>query len=238
MAISDLQFPAQVLGFGLGNAEQLADELAVSVANALRLAIDARGKACLVVSGGRSPIAFFECLARQQLDWSRVAVSLADERWVPVSHADSNEGLVRRHLLQGAAAKARFIGLYQPAATLEESAALAHQALAELPQPIDVLVLGMGEDGHTASLFPASSNLDLALSADCARRCLPMQAPSVPRQRLSMPLALLAGARLTLLAVQGRSKLDTLRQALAAAGDAQMPIRAFLRRPLEIYWCP
>ncbi|WP_137972913.1 6-phosphogluconolactonase [Pseudomonas sp. F(2018)] len=238
MAISDLQLPAQVLGFGLGNAEQLAGELAVTVANALRLAIGECGAASLVVSGGRSPIAFFERLARQELDWSRVAVSLADERWVPVGHADSNEGLVRRHLLQGAAAKARFIGLYQPAATLEEAAMLAHQALAELPQPIDVLVLGMGEDGHTASLFPASGNLDLALSADCAQRCLPMHAPSVPRQRLSMPLALLAGARLTLLAVQGRGKLDTLRQALAAEGDAQMPIRAFLRRPLEIYWCP
>ena len=238
MAISNLQLPAQVLGFGLGNAEQLAGELAMTVANALRLAIGARGAASLVVSGGRSPIAFFERLARQELDWSRVTVSLADERWVPVGHADSNEGLVRSHLLQGAAARARFIGLYHPAATLEAAAMLAHQALAELPQPIDVLVLGMGEDGHTASLFPASDNLDLALSADCARRCLPMHAPSVPRQRLSMPLALLAGARLTLLAVQGRGKLDTLRQALAAEGDAQMPIRAFLRRPLEIYWCP
>lgn len=238
MAISDLALPAHVLGFSLGNAEQLAGELAVSVANALRLAVEARGVASLVVSGGRSPIAFFERLARQELDWSRVVVSLADERWVPVAHADSNEGLVRRHLLRGTAAKARFIGLYQPAASLEESAALAHQTLAELPQPIDALVLGMGEDGHTASLFPASRNLDLALSADCPRRCLPMHAPSVPHQRLSMPLALLAGARLTLLAVQGRNKLATLRQALAAEGDAQMPIRAFLRNPLEIYWCP
>jgi 6-phosphogluconolactonase len=87
-----------------------------------------------------------------------VTVSLADERWVPVEHADSNAGLLARHLLKGAAAKARFIGLYQRAANLEAAAEQADQALAELP-PIDVLVLGMGDDGHTASLFPASPNL-------------------------------------------------------------------------------
>lgn len=238
MAICNLDLPVQVTGLGLNSPEQSAIELALAVAHALRMAIEARGVASLVVSGGRSPIAFFQRLSSQELDWSRVAVSLADERWVPVSHADSNEGLVKRHLLRGPAAKARFIGLYQSAQSLEDAAQLADQVLAELPQPIDVLVLGMGEDGHTASLFPGSPNLALALSTDCPQRCLPMHAPSVPRQRLSMPLALLASARLTLLAVQGHAKVATLAEALAGVDQAQMPIRAFLHRPLEIYWCP
>ncbi|HSC82397.1 MAG TPA: 6-phosphogluconolactonase [Pseudomonas sp.] len=238
MAISDLELPAHILGFSLGSAEQLAGELAMTVANALRSAIDERGAASLLVSGGRSPIAFFQRLAQQQLDWSRVTVSLADERWVPVSHPDSNEGLVRRYLLQGPAAKARFLGLYQAAPSLEQAAQRADEALGELPQGIDVLVLGMGEDGHTASLFPASANLGQALRSDCPQRCLPMQAPSVPRQRLSLTLPVLASARLTLLALQGRGKLATLRQALAADDVARMPIRAFLAEPLEIYWCP
>lgn len=110
-------------------------------------------------------------------------------------------------------------------------------ALAELGA-IDVLVLGMGEDGHTASLFPGSPNLEQALSTGCERRCLPMQAPSVPRQRLTLTLPLLASAQLTLLAVQGQAKLATLATALAGEDEAAMPIRAFLRRPLEIHWCP
>lgn len=237
MAICNLDLPTQVTGLSLGSPEQLAGELAITVANALRAAIDSRGAAVLVVSGGRSPVAFFERLRGQALDWSKVTVSLADERFVPVSHPDSNEGLVRRHLLQGAAAQARLLGLYRSAPNLEEAARLADAALAELGG-IDVLVLGMGEDGHTASFFPASPNLEQALSADCRQRCLPMLAPGVPRQRLTLTLPLLASAHLTLLAVQGQTKLATLADALAGDDVAAMPIRAFLRRPLEIHWCP
>ncbi|HEX5843684.1 MAG TPA: 6-phosphogluconolactonase [Pseudomonas sp.] len=237
MAISDLELPQGVQARSHTSAEALADALALAVAAALRQAIAERGQATLVVSGGRSPIAFFDALAQQALPWQRVLVSLADERWVPVNHASSNEALVRRHLLRGPAAEARFLGLYQVANSLEQAAELADQALAELP-PIDVLVLGMGDDGHTASLFPGSPNLDLALQADCPRRVLPMQAPSAPAQRLSLTLALLAGARLPLLAIQGPAKLATLRAALAGDEVASMPIRALLHSPLEIYWCP
>ena len=122
MTISNLNLPVQTLGFSLGNADQLAGELALTVSNALRGAIAERGAATLVVSGGRSPIAFFERLAQQELDWAKVTIGLADERWVPVSHPDSNEGLVRRHLMQGSAAAARLVGLYQSAASLDEAA--------------------------------------------------------------------------------------------------------------------
>ena len=237
MAISELKLPRGVVAHGLDNPQRLAEALAAAVAAAMRSALERQDTATLVVSGGRSPIAFFERLAQQELPWAQVVVSLADERWVPVNHATSNEALVRRHLLRGPAAAARFIGLYQVASNLEQAALKAEQALAELP-PIDVLVLGMGDDGHTASLFPASPNLGAALQADCPRRCLPMLAPGVPHQRLSMTLPLLASARLPLLAIQGQAKLATLREALSLAEPARMPIRAFLHSPLEIYWCP
>ena len=233
MTISNLDLPVQTLGFSLGNADQLAGELALTVSNALRGAIAERGAATLVVSGGRSPIAFFERLAQQELDWAKVTVSLADERWVP----DSNEGLVRQHLLQGPAAAARLIGLYQSAASLDEAAERADAVLAELP-PIDVLVLGMGDDGHTASLFPASPNLEAGLDLASTRRCLPLLAPSVPHQRLSMTRSLLASAAFIALSVQGPGKLATLRAALAGNDLTEMPIRAFLHDPLDIYWCP
>ncbi|OAI94379.1 6-phosphogluconolactonase [Pseudomonas putida] len=237
MAISEMQWPATVTIHELKTAEQLARQLAADVAARLRSAIAGQGGATLVVSGGRSPVAFLQALAQEALDWSKVTVSLADERWVPVEHADSNEGLLRRHLLQGEAAKARLVGLYHQAASLEAAALAADQALSELP-PIDVLVLGMGDDGHTASLFPDSPNLAEGLRRDGERRCLPMLAPRVPHQRLSLTRRLLATAGFTALSVQGSGKLATLRAALAGNEPAQMPIRAFLHDPLSIYWCP
>ena len=237
MAISELKLPPGVQACPHDGAEQLAQGLAVRVADALRQAIASRGQATLVVSGGRSPVPFFEALAQQALPWAQVLVSLADERWVPVNHAGSNEALVRRHLLRGPAAEARFLSLYQVAGNLEQAAELADAAIAELA-PIDVLVLGMGDDGHTASLFPHSPNLHQALQPDCARRVLPMLAPSEPTQRLTLTLPMLTSARLPLLAIQGQAKLNVLTKALMPGDIAQLPIRAFLNSPLEIHWCP
>jgi 6-phosphogluconolactonase len=236
MAISELQLPQGVSTREFPSAPLLAEALAERVTGQLREAIEARGVATLVVSGGKSPIAWFQQLVRQPLDWSKVVITLADERWVPVEHADSNEALLRRYLLVGAVAKATFIGLYRSAESQEKAAEAADEALAELP-PIDVLVLGMGDDGHTASLFPNSPKLAEALDPQGERRCWPMLAPTVPHQRLSMSRALLASARHPLLSISGQSKLDTLRTA-ANGDEATMPVRAFLQSPLEIYWCP
>ena len=237
MAISDLQLPQGVNAHEYKSPVLLADALALNVAKQLSDAIDARGSATLVVSGGRSPVAFFQNLAKQKLDWSKVVVTLADERWVPVEHADSNAGLLKRYLLQGPAAKAQFLSLYSATANLELAAEQADRLLAELP-PIDVLILGMGDDGHTASLFPNSPNLADALKADGTRRCYPMLAPTVPHQRLTMSRALLASAKTTVLSISGQSKLTTLSAAVAGDDVAAMPIRAFLQPTLEIYWCP
>ncbi|KPB31108.1 6-phosphogluconolactonase [Pseudomonas syringae pv. syringae] len=237
MATCDLKLPAGLVAHDFDTAQQLADALAETVAERLKQAISENGLATLVVSGGRSPVAFFQRLAAQPLEWSKVVISLVDERFVPTEHADSNAGLLHRHLLQGPVAKAKFLGLYSVASSVEEAAQAADQALAELP-PIDVLILGMGDDGHTASLFPNSPNLSEALDLQGERRCLPMLAPSVPHQRLTLTRRLLASARSPILSVSGQAKLDTLRTALAGDDLAEMPVRAFLNPSLEIYWCP
>ena len=237
MAISNLKLPQGVTAHTFKNPAVLAEGLAKAVAEQLNTAIKAQGVATLVVSGGRSPVAFFEHLRDQVLDWSKVVVSLADERWVPVEHADSNAGLLKRHLLQGPAAKARFVGLYNVAPSLADAAEQADRQLAELP-PIDVLILGMGDDGHTASLFPDSPNLVDALDISNSRRCWPMLAPTVPHQRLSMSRSLLASAKNTVLSIQGQAKLNILNDALAGTDVNALPIRAFLQPTLEIYWCP
>ncbi|WP_394561961.1 6-phosphogluconolactonase [Aquipseudomonas alcaligenes] len=237
MTLASLQMPLGVTGYQYESAAQLAEGLALRVAEALRAAIAERGRALLVVSGGRSPVAFFERLAREQLPWKQVQVGLADERWVPLEDANSNEALVRRHLLQGAAAEASMVGLCHPAPNLEEAARLADQVIAGLPT-IDVLVLGMGDDGHTASLFPHSPLLDEALRTDCPHAVLPMQAPAAPHERLSLTLPLLAGARLSLLAIQGPAKLETLARALRPGEASELPIRALLKAPLQLHWSP
>ena len=237
MAISELKLPTNVVAHDFNSPPLLAEALAENVASRLREGIEARGVAALVVSGGRSPVMFFQALARQTLDWSRVVITLADERWVPVEHADSNEGLLKRYLLVGKVAQARFISLYHFAQSPEAAAEAADAALADLPA-IDVLVLGMGDDGHTASLFPASPGLREALALGNPVRCVPMVAPSAPHQRLSMTRALLASARFPVLSIQGQGKLDTLRTALEGDDLTLMPVRAFLHSPLDIYWCP
>ncbi len=223
---------------------ELAQRLAAWIGLRLHQAIEQRGHAVLAVSGGKSPVPLFEALRTQPLEWSRVSITLVDERCVPHDHADSNTALVRAHLLQQNAAAASFVPWFDGLPDTLDDKALktladgASHRLAREPWPWDLAILGMGEDGHTASLFPDSPNLEAALDPRGARRCLPMQAPSVPRQRLSMSLALLASARLTLLALHGPGKLATLNQALAGESYEAMPIRAFLARPLEIYWCP
>jgi 6-phosphogluconolactonase len=237
MSLASLQMPLGVPGYQYETPALMAEALAQRVAEGLREAVQERGRALLVVSGGRSPVPFFECLARQELPWSKVQVSLADERWVPPSHADSNEALVRRHLLQGPAAQATMLGLYHPAESLEEAARLAGQAVAGLP-PIDVLVLGMGDDGHTASLFPGSANLPAALDPACPQRVLAMHAPSAPHERLSLTLPALTDAHLQLLAIQGPGKLATLERALQPEAVEALPIRALLRPPLQVHWSP
>ena len=237
MAISEINLPAGIGTRSLTDERQLAQALADRVASALADAVNHNGRATLVVSGGRSPIAFFEALATRDLPWKNVQVSLADERWVDPVDPDSNEGLLRRHLFRHAAADAQFVGLYYLAETLEQAAKRADEQLAGFGKPIDVLVLGMGNDGHTASLFPNSPLLARGLDKREAARCLPMLAPVSPEQRISMTYSLLSSARVQCLSIRGPEKLETLRQAVRAE-PAQMPIRAFLRAPLEIYWCP
>ena len=156
-------------------AETLARDLADITAARLRAAVSARGAASLVVSGGRTPAPMFRALRACELPWERVTVTLADERWVPADAADSNERMVRAELLQGAAAAARFVGLVNAAPTPEAGRAATDAALRAIPRPFDVVMLGMGNDGHTASLFPDAPALAAALAPALAAALAPGQ---------------------------------------------------------------
>ena len=215
--------------------------IAAHIANALRRAIAARGQASLAVSGGKSPIAMFEALRRQPLDWAKLHVVLVDERVVPHDHADSNTALVRQHLLQGAAAAARFVPFFDQApresSTLKLDALVAHanQRIAALPWPLDVAVLGMGEDAHTASLFPgAPGTAEALVSADRLAWVTPTTAPHA---RLTLTLPSLLAARELLLTISGEKKIAVYRRA-AQQADAALPVSLVIhqnRTPLGVW---
>lgn len=220
--------------------EALATAMAAHIAALLRAALDDRHAASLVVSGGSTPAPMFRALSSADLPWSRVTVTLADERWVPADADDSNERLVRRALLQGPAAAASFVGLKSPAATPEAGMAETERALREVSRPFDVMVLGMGDDGHTASLFPGTSELAAALDPTGRALCAPVR-PHGLQPRMTMTLPTILNSRHILLLIAGQGKWNVYEQAVAGADDAEMPIRAVLRQartPIEVYWAP
>ncbi len=221
--------------------ETLAEELARSVAGDLAAAVRARGRASLVVSGGSTPTPFFEALGRQSLPWGEVEVTLADERWVAADDEASNERLVRHHLLVGEAAAARFVALKTAAATPEDGRDACEAALAALARPFDVVVLGMGGDGHTASLFPGTAELAAGLDPESRRLCLPVRPATAPHPRMSLTLAALLASRRLVVHITGQSKWRVYQQALALGAADELPIRGVLdsgHAGLQVYWAP
>lgn len=219
--------------------ETLAAKLAASVAADLEAAIASRGDATLVVSGGSTPRPFFQALARRPLDWDRVTVTLADERWVASEDEASNEALVRRELLVAEAAAARFLPLKNAAATPEEGRDACEAALSELRRPFDVLVLGMGGDGHTASLFPEAAELAAGLDPEGSRLCLAVRPRMAPHPRMSLTLPALLASRRIVLHLTGEEKLGVYERALRAGAEEELPIRGVLRRSadrVELWW--
>ncbi|MDW9854160.1 6-phosphogluconolactonase [Sinorhizobium meliloti] len=223
------------------NPSALAEALADDVGARLAAAIAARGAASLAVSGGSTPKAFFRSLSRRELDWSKVTVTLVDERFVPPENDRSNHRLVADNLLQDGAAEARFVPLYQAAETAEAAAAIASERTASLGAPLDVVVLGMGTDGHTASFFPGGTRLEEALDPTTPRGVITMEAEGAGEPRLTFTFSSLQDAGYLVLHIEGSGKKEVLAQAEASGDEAEMPIRAMLRRaasPLQIYWAP
>jgi len=221
--------------------ETLSRELARQLAAKLKAAIEQRGRASLVVSGGRSPVKLFERLRGADVEWNRVSVTLADERWVDPKDPSSNERLVRDELLQERAADARFTGLKNAEPTPDAGAAAAWSAIAGMARPFDAVLLGMGDDGHTASLFPDSPNLAAALDVSAAPGCVAMASPTPPRARLSLNLAALLESHHIVILITGESKWLTYSAASRSGPAERMPVRAVLRQrrtPVEVFWSP
>ncbi|MGO3056930.1 6-phosphogluconolactonase [Halomonas sp. AOP43-A1-21] len=216
--------------------QKLAEQLAEAVFQALSEDLERQERVLLIVSGGSTPIAFFKALAAKPLPWSRIDVTLADERWVDEQSSDSNAKLVRENLLQGEAAAANFVPLTSNASTPEEGVAEVAERTASLAWPASVVILGMGDDGHTASLFPDSQELGLALSTN--EPLVAVRTPSQPQPRITFSAGHLHQAHRHILHITGDDKRTVLANALNGDDVRQLPIRAFLSCPLAIYWAP
>jgi 6-phosphogluconolactonase len=211
------------------DGEALAQGLAEWTAERLRSGIAARGVALLVVSGGKSPARFFDRLSDSPLDWTRVAVTLADERRVADDSPRSNARLVRERLLRNRAQAASFTPLADVRLPGDQELAAASARIATLPSPADVVILGMGDDGHTASWFPGTEGLAEVMDPGARQLVAPIQAANAGEPRLTLTGRIILRARAIALEIEGDAKLATFAAALEPGPVEAMPIRAVLR---------
>jgi len=214
-------------------------ELAKHIAQRLESAVAQRGSASFVVSGGTSPLATFRTLRQHRLLWHKVTVVPSDERLVPPDHADSNEGMVRRELMQEEAAAATLISLAGAKNPEDMQLASLNARLAMLTTPLDIVLLGMGDDGHSASLFPDSPDIaDVLNSPDY---CVLQRPSHLEAARLSLTPALLLDAREIVLLFFGAGKRTVYQRAVAGGDVEEMPVRFVLQQqsaPLKVFWAP
>ncbi len=232
--------PAELALIRFGTMAQMNIRLAQLIADRLALSIAQNGRASLALSGGSTPRGLYEQLSHEPINWAKVEVTLVDERFVPPGHEASNEKLVRETLLQNQAA-ASFMGLKGTAKTPQEAAMIANKALDALALPFDAVVLGMGEDGHTASWFSGADELDDVLDPQNPVLCAPLNAPQSPitgtnTSRLTLTLSALKEARLCVLALTGSGKKEAYEKALQPGPVNDMPIRAIMRTSLGAFW--
>jgi 6-phosphogluconolactonase len=221
-----------------GSRAEVAEALAERVAAALSHAIERKGSGFLAVSGGTTPAAFFRVLSGKSVDWSKVTVTLVDERFVPQTSPRSNAALVRSTLMQGKAAFGRFVGLYRPAASADAAASEASAELSRLPWPLDVAILGMGTDGHTASFFPDAPTLQTLLSPSESAYVLPVDAESAGEPRLTLPLARIVAAGDIAVHIEGAEKKAALEAALETGDPPISAVFKYAGKPVHIYWAP
>ncbi|WP_292062050.1 6-phosphogluconolactonase [Brevundimonas sp. UBA7664] len=223
------------------DGEAWAAACAVRLTDALSAALAETGKAVFAGSGGSTPAPIYRRMARADLDWSRIAVTLIDERYVPETSPESNAALLKQTLLTGPAAAARFVPLFHPAVTVDRAAALAAHVLAAEGGKLDAVLLGMGEDGHICSMFPNSPTLKTLLAPALKPTVLGVPhgrdgaAPGLERLTINLPY--LMTARRVVLALTGAAKRAVFER--EAAGDpATQPIAALIAAgvPLDVLW--
>ncbi len=217
----------------------LAKKLSAEIAEQLRQAIRERGKARIVLSGGSTPQKTYLLLSKEDVNWERVEITLADERWVPSSHPRSNHCLLNMTLFEPLKIRPHFVPLYRdsedPSLVIDE----INRDVANIVRPFDLVLLGMGADGHTASLFPQGDQLEASLDLDDPMMARVINAPGALEPRITLTLRALLDSRHIILAFSGLKKFQTFEQVMERGPIEDMPIRAVLRHartPIDVFY--
>lgn len=223
--------------------ETLVAELATVIANLLSEGVSRNGRASLFVSGGSTPVQLFKNLSNKDLPWANIDICLVDERWVSPTAEDSNELLVKTHLLQNKAADANFTGMWNSAKNATTGEQECASSLQKIQRPFDVLILGLGNDGHTASLFPGAAKLGQATDMNSGKICMAITPLDAPHERMTLTLPTILESKHIFLHITGQNKKDVLEQALKDEPAEEMPIRFILKNEsskqknnCSIYW--
>jgi 6-phosphogluconolactonase len=212
-----------------------------NVSYLLSKAIEERGQATFLVSAGNTPKSLYRSLSNADLFWDQVKVATVDERWVETDHTLSNEKLIRSNLLQNNAKNAVFHGMKTEAIHARDALDDINNTFASFNAPFDITVLGMGADGHTASLFPRANGLD-----ESASLCQPVQMNNSEQttevnERVTLTLTSLLQSKVIFLLLRGKEKLATYQKAMSGTDVFEMPIRAILQQnniPVVVNWAP
>ena len=225
--------------------DALATQLVDDIVSQLEVAIKQKGGAVLALSGGSTPKKMLKVLSQASLDWSKVVVTLVDERCVPLSHDLSNAAMLQTSLLNSLPEATVFVPLYveadsnqQLVESVLEKYCAATGSLSDSPAPFDVVILGMGEDGHTASFFPDADNVTQLVDENESEKLLTCESASTQVQRITWSLPMLLQAQMLALHIEGDSKASVLDQALSSDNKEEMPIRGAIFQqvtPLTIY---
>lgn len=215
------------------DGEMMMMSLASLLSGELMNILLTQDRASFAVPGGTTPGPIFDSLSASRLDWSRVDILPTDERWVPETDERSNARLIRQHLLTDKAAAANFISLYNGAANPAEGAAAVVERVEKL-HPISVVLLGMGDDMHVASLFPGADNLASALKED-APAVIAMRGADTPEPRVSLSAGTINGAMSKHLVITGAAKREALERAEKLDDPLQAPVVSVLPG-LTVHW--
>ena len=219
--------------------EEASVAAAEAIAERLAARLDAQSGASVVVSGGTTPDRCFDLLSEKPLDWRRTQIVLSDERWVPPDDEASNERLVRDALLKGEAVPAKLLSVFSMTTGIQARCDEIDQQIRLGPFPFACSLLGMGEDGHFASLFPDAENLEEGVDVDGEQLCIPGTTAASPHPRVSLTLAALARSDAIVLLMFGDNKLEVYEQ--AKRKGSKLPVAHLLKQkkaPVHVYWAP
>jgi len=218
--------------------EELDQHLAEKLVKGLDARLSSNAQASIAISGGSTPKGLFKALSLRDINWSLVDVTLIDDRVVPEDHQDSNEKLAKENLLINFASEAKFHSLL---ASVADGSDIRELSELDIAWPLSVAILGMGNDGHTASWFPDAPELQEALCPSDSQTLMYTHPKAAPHKRATLTLPAVLNSDLVIVHICGEDKKAVLEQALQEGAVEQLPIRAILKQtttPVEIYWAP